>query len=64
MSRSSLYTVKAIEPMFSKFLANPSTFALTSAHVAHYVFDDDNLIVCPPKADDNSCVFVYSIHEH
>ena len=25
---------------------------------------DDNLIVFPPKADDNSCVFVYSIHEH
>ena len=26
--------------------------------------DDDNLIVFPPKADDNSWVFVYSIHEH
>ena len=26
--------------------------------------DDDNLIIFPPKADDNSCVFVYSIHEH
>ena len=23
-----------------------------------------NLIVFPPKADDNSCVFVYSIYEH
>ena len=24
--------------------------------------DDGNLIVFSPKADDNSCVFVYSIH--
>ncbi len=24
--------------------------------------DDDNLIVFPPKADDNSNIFIYSIH--
>lgn len=24
------------------------------------MIEDDNLIVFPPKADDNSCVFVYS----
>ena len=37
--RSSLHTVNAMKPMLRKFLVNPSTFALTSTHVAHYVFD-------------------------
>ncbi len=26
--------------------------------------NDDNLIVFPPKADDNSCVYNFSISEH
>ena len=26
--------------MWCKFLVNPSTFALTSAHIAHFMFDE------------------------
>ncbi len=38
-----LHTVHAMEPMQCKFLVNPSTIALTSAHVAHYVFDETSV---------------------
>ena len=34
-----LNMVHAMEPMLCKFIVDPSTFALTSARVAHYVFD-------------------------
>ena len=32
-----------MEPMLCKVLVNPSTFALTSVHVAHYVFDETSV---------------------
>ena len=35
--------VHAMEPILCKFLVNPSTFALTSAHVAHYGFDEKSV---------------------
>lgn len=34
------YTIYAIESMLYKFPVNPLTFAFTSAHIAHYMFDE------------------------
>ena len=53
-----LYFVFCYRPVVSFALV----WSLSAGHRG--LIDDDNLIGFPPKADDNSCVFVYSIYEH
>ena len=66
MSTNLLFSLVDFSPVFVIHDYHNFTllFALLKAECFTVVIVDDNLIVFLPKADDNSCVFVYSIHEH
>ena len=59
-----LFRKQSSEYKFSNTISTNTSPSTKQLGFGGKINDDDNVMVFPPKADDSSCAFVYSIHEH